>query len=108
MAADSSVATSLAAALGAQKAYGAHSPGKAPNKIDATAEDFEAVFLTQMMERMFEGLSGEGPLGGGAGGGAYRSMLADNFGKTIAASGGIGLADHVRRELLALQQGSST
>lgn len=108
MAANSSAATSLAAALGVQKAYGAQSPAKAPDRVDATAEDFEAVFLTQMMERMFEGLSGEGPLAGGAGGGAYRSMLADTFGKTIAAAGGIGLADHVRRELIALQQGSST
>lgn len=103
-----STVSTLAAALGAQKAYGAKQPTKAADKVDATAEDFEALFLTQMMERMFEGLGGEGPLGGGAAGGAYRSMLADSYGKTVAASGGIGLADHVRRELLALQQGRTS
>lgn len=101
-------AASLATALGAQKAYGAHPGPKAPGKVDAAAEDFEAVFLTQMMERMFSGLSAEGPLGAGAAGGAYRSMLADQYGKIIASSGGIGLAEHVRRELIALQQGKSS
>ncbi|RXF68096.1 rod-binding protein [Hansschlegelia zhihuaiae] len=94
----------LAAALGAQKAYGAQSGPKKPDKIDAAAQDFEAVFLTQMMERMFAGLSGEGPLGSGAAGGAFRSMLADQYGKTVAAAGGVGIADDVRRELIALQQ----
>jgi len=108
MPADSTAASTLAAALGAQKVYGAQTAPKAANKLDAAAEDFEAVFLSQMMERMFEGLKGEGPLGGGPGGGAWRSMLADNFGKTVAAAGGIGLAAEVRRELIALQQGQKT
>lgn len=106
MALDKAAAPSLATALGAQKAYGASAP-KLPSRIDTTAEDFEAVFLTQMMERMFDGLGEDGPLGGGSAGGAYRSMLADQYGKNIAAAGGIGLADQVRRELIALQQGSS-
>lgn len=104
MAAEASSTGPLAAALGARKAYGAHPASKAADKIDAAAQDFEAVFLTQMMERMFDGLSGEGPLGSGAAGGAFRSMLADQYGKTIAAAGGIGIADDVRRELIALQQ----
>lgn len=105
--ADRTVASTLTAALDAQKAYGAHPKAKAPGKTDAAAQDFEAMFLTQMMERMFTGLSGDGPLGEGAAGGAYRSMLADQYGKTIAAAGGIGLADSVRRELIALQQGEN-
>lgn len=106
--ADQSAASILSSALGAQKAYGAQPKHRTVDKIDAAAEDFEAVYLTQMMERMFDGLSGDGPLGQGAAGGAYRSMLADQYGKTIAASGGIGLAASVRRELIALQQGAKT
>lgn len=98
----------LTSALGAQKAYGAHPSAQTKSRTDAAAEDFEAVFLTQMMERMFDGLSSEGPLGAGAAGGAYRSMLADQYGKTIAASGGVGIADDVRRELIALQQGQTS
>lgn len=108
MAANSSAPASLAAALGAQKAYGAHPAPKVADKTDAAAQDFEAVFITQMMERMFDGLSKDGPLGAGPGAGAYRSMLADQYGKTIAASGGIGIAAEIRRELIALQQGQSS
>jgi Rod binding domain-containing protein len=105
--ADSVAVSPTAAALGAQKAYGAHPEPKAASRLDAAAEDFEAVFLTQMMQAMFSGLGKEGPLGGGEGGDAYRSMLADQYGRTIASSGGVGLSDHVRRELVALQQEGS-
>lgn len=108
MPATSSAASVMASALAAQKTYGSQASAKAPNRIDQTAEDFEAVFLTQMFEKMFEGLGKEGPLGAGEAGGAYRSMLADQYGKTIAASGGIGLAADVRRELIALQQGKTS
>jgi peptidoglycan hydrolase FlgJ len=103
--ADSTIA---AAALAARTAYGTRPPGASAPRIDAAAQDFEAVFLTQMMERMFDGLSGEGPLGSGAAGGAYRSMLADQYGRTIAAVGGIGIAADIRRELIALQKGPSS
>ena len=107
-AATSSAASVMTAALHSQKAYGAHQSAKAPTRADDAAQDFEAVFLTQMFEKMFEGLGGEGPLGAGEAGGAYRSMLADQYGKTVAASGGIGIADDVRRELIALQQGKTS
>lgn len=101
-------ATATASTLGAQKAYGAHQAPKVASRVDDAAQDFEAVFLTQMFEKMFEGLGGEGPLGSGEAGGAYRSMLADQYGKTIAAAGGVGIADDVRRELIALQQGKTS
>lgn len=100
-------ASSVASALTAQKAYGAHPQAKAPSKVDAAAEDFEAVFLTQMMQSMFQGLGEDGPLGGGPSTDAYRSMLADQYGRNVASSGGVGLADHVRAQLIALQTAGS-
>lgn len=107
-AATSSAASVFAAADAARRSYTAAGATHAPSRIDKTAEDFEAVFLTQMMERMFAGLGGDGPLGSGEAGGAYRSMLADQYGKTIAAAGGIGVAEDVRCELIALQQEKSS
>ncbi|MFD1704455.1 rod-binding protein [Methylopila henanensis] len=95
-----------AAAIGALKTYDAHPQAKAASRLDAAAVDFEAVFLTQMMQSMFSGLGDDGPLGGGPGTDAYRSMLADQYGRSVAAAGGVGLADHVRSELLSLQKGS--
>ncbi len=68
------------------------------------AEEFEALFLSQMLEPMFEGLQTEGPFGGGAGEQIYRSLMVQEYGKAIAASGGVGIADAVQREILKLQE----
>lgn len=70
----------------------------------AAAEDFEAVFLNSMFSEMFTGIDGEGPFGGGGGTGVWRSFLTDEYSKSFAKSGGIGIADHVYRALLAQQE----
>lgn len=73
--------------------------------LGKVAQDFEAVFLEHYVQRMFEGLGEDGPLGtGGAGGDAWRSMLASEHAKSISKAGGIGLARDVHRELLRLQE----
>lgn len=76
----------------------------ASQQVDKAAEDFEAMFLTQMMQPMFEGIPTDGMFGGGQSEEIYRSMMLDEYGKLIAKAGGIGVADHVRRELLKLQE----
>jgi peptidoglycan hydrolase FlgJ len=75
-----------------------------PDKARAAAEDFEAVFLNSMFNNMFTGIDGEGPFGGGAGVGVWRSFLTEEYAKSFAKKGGIGLADHVHRTLLAQQE----
>ncbi len=77
------------------------------DKSRAAAEDFEAVFLSNMFSQMFTDTAGEGPVGGGAGTGVWRSFLTDEYAKSFAKSGGIGLADHVHRTLLAQQEKSA-
>ena len=57
-----------------------------------------------MLKPMFEGLQNDGPFGGGFGEDVWRSLQVQEFGKAIAHSGGIGLADAVRKELLAAQE----
>lgn len=79
-------------------------PAGKQDKARAAAEDFEAVFLSTMFSQMFTETDGEGPLGGGAGVGVWRSFLTDEYAKSFAKSGGIGLADHVHRTLLAQQE----
>ena len=68
------------------------------------AEDFEAVFLAQMLGPIFDSLETEGPFGGGSGEKIYRSLLVQEYGKAIAKSGGIGISDAVQREILQLQE----
>lgn len=72
-------------------------------QIRAAAEEYEALFIGQMLAPMFENLDG-GLFGGGPGEAVYRSMLVEEYGKSIARSGGIGIADSVEREILKLQE----
>jgi len=68
------------------------------------AEDFEAVFLSQMLQPMFENLSAEEPFGGGSAEDMWRSMQVEEYGKAITKAGGIGVADAVYREIIKLQE----
>jgi Rod binding domain-containing protein len=70
------------------------------------AEEFEAVFLTTMLEGMFAGVKSEAPFGGGQGETAYRSLLISEYAKEMAHNGGIGIADAVYAEILAAQERS--
>lgn len=84
-----------------------HIPGAPVNEKAATAaQNFEAVFLNSMFQEMFSGLQGEGPLGGGPGAGVWRSLLADEYAKSFAKSGGIGIGAQVYRSLLEIQETS--
>ena len=69
----------------------------------ATAKDFESVFLNTMFSQMTTGMDGDGPFGGGPAVGVWRSMLTQEYAKSFASKGGIGIADHVYRSLIALQ-----
>lgn len=71
--------------------------------IAATAQQFEASFLSIMLNQMFEGVDVEEPFGGGNGETMFKSFLTDAIGKDMAKSGGIGVADAVGREMLKLQ-----
>lgn len=68
------------------------------------AEDFEAGFIAMMLRPMFEGLSTDGPFGGGEGEAMWRSFMIDEMGKQTARAGGIGLADQVLSEMLKMQE----
>ena len=80
--------------------------GKVDNAVQAakTAQEFEAFFLGQMLQPMFEGLQAETPFGGGHAEKIWRTMMVDEMGKAMAEAGGIGIADQVQREILRLQE----
>ena len=68
-----------------------------------SAEEFEAVFLQTMVQEMMSGLGKDGPLGEGEAGGAWRSLLVQEYAGTMSRSGGIGIADSLYPDILALQ-----
>ena len=71
------------------------------------AEDFEAVFLAQMLGPMFAGLRTDGFFGGGQGEEMFRSLMINEYGRLISQAGGIGVADAVMAEMLDIQERSS-
>lgn len=77
----------------------------APDDIRAIAEEFEAVFLSELLAPVFERLETDQIGGGGSGERAFRPMLVQEYAKSIVKSGGVGVADMVARELLRLQTG---
>jgi peptidoglycan hydrolase FlgJ len=101
------------ASLGLMAARDARLPAEAKAPTDAKAKarqsalDFEAVFLNSMFNQMFTAVDGEGPFGGSGAGGVWRSFLSDEYAKSFAKAGGIGIADHVYRSLIAQQEASS-
>lgn len=68
------------------------------------SEEFEALFISEMLAPVFEGLETEGMFGGGSGEEIYRSMMVQEYGKAIARAGGIGIADTVQAEILKMQE----
>lgn len=87
-----------------QRQISAPEAGKTHADAKKAAQDFEAVFLSEMLGNMFAGIKTDGPFGGGHGESVMRSLLTDEYAKSIAARGGVGIADNVYRELIRIQE----
>lgn len=77
-------------------------------KARVAAESFEAFFISQFLEHMYAGIKTDGMFGGGQGENVYRSMMMQEYGKAIAKSGGIGIADTVYQSILQIQEQEQT
>ncbi len=73
-------------------------------KIADTAEDFEAFFISRMMESMYEGVSTDGMFGGGNAERMYRSLLLNEYGKQMAKTGSVGVKDDIMRSIIEMQE----
>lgn len=82
----------------------AAAPKPTDPRMRETAEAFEATFLAQMLKPMFEGLSTDGPFGGGEGEAQWRSFMIDAMAQQTVKAGGIGLADSVMAEMIKMQE----
>lgn len=73
-------------------------------EIRKLAEDFEAFFAGLVFDEMTAGLEPDPLTGGGIGEDMFRSLLNQEFGKSVARNGSLGIADVVQRQLLQLQE----
>lgn len=93
-------------ALGTSRASSAtpQTHGTTPEAARAAAEDFESVFLAQMLEAMFAQVGQDDPFGGGPGESAFRGMLNEEYAKVMSQAGGLGLSDRLTTEILRYQE----
>ena len=69
------------------------------------AQAFEANVIGELLKPMFNTVnSAKGVFGGGDGEATWRPLLTEEIGKHIAAHGGLGLAQHVLRQMLQAQE----
>ena len=72
-------------------------------RIDQSAQDFEAMFMTQMLEPMFDGLGNDPTFSGGHGEQIMRTFLLQEYGKIAAKGGHLGIAAEVKNEMIRAQ-----
>jgi peptidoglycan hydrolase FlgJ len=75
--------------------------------IDKNAKDFESMFMTQMLQPMFEGLGVDPMFGGGHGEETMRSFLIQEYGKAMSASGHLGIAAKVKDAMIKAQENAT-
>ena len=73
-----------------------------PKQADKVSGEFEAMFLSSMLQPVFAGLKGSKMFGGGHAEETWTAMLVDEYGKVMAKSGGLGIAKMVRDQILQL------
>ena len=100
----SQVAMSLKQASGLASAQSGKKTGNLKD-VHKSAEDFESMFLSQMLSPMWEGVESDPTFGGGHGEEAFRSLMINEYGKTMTKAGGIGITKAVQAEMIRIQEG---
>ena len=77
--------------------------GRSHEKTRQAVQDFEAFFITQTFQQMYDTIPVNETFGGGQAEKIFRSMLVDEYGKMTAQSGGIGLTDQIMAQLIQEQ-----
>lgn len=78
--------------------------GMSRAQIGEAAQDFEAFFLSQMLQPMFNTVKTDSLFGGGPGEDVWKSMMVDEYAKEIARTGGLGIADQVMKVMIQAQE----
>jgi Rod binding domain-containing protein len=73
-------------------------------KADKAAKEYESVFISQFLGSMFSSIPTDSVTGGGEGEEMFRSLMVDQYAKTIENQGGFGIAAQMKAELLKHQQ----
>ncbi|MFQ5563854.1 MAG: rod-binding protein [Parvularculaceae bacterium] len=98
-----------AAALSASAAPDpALSPAARDARLTRVAQEFEAMVLSELLKPMFESVKTPSLVGGGSEQEAFQSLLQEEYARSIAARGGLGVADQVKAALIRMQAATDT
>lgn len=75
-------------------------------KLKKQAEDFEGVFLNLLTKEMFATAKSDNGFGGGFGEETWRSIQSEQLANSMAQNGGLGIADQLLGDMIALQEAS--
>jgi flagellar protein FlgJ len=89
--------------IGSANSAQAQSALKLKAKAKDAATNFESMFLSNMFQQMMTHIDGDGPFGGSGALKIWRSFMTDQYAKSFAKAGGIGLAPKVYDALLKHQ-----
>jgi len=78
--------------------------GQAVSKV---AKDFESMFMSQMLQPMFDTVGVDKLFGGGHGEEMMRGFLVQEYGKMMASRGNFGIADAIQNAMVNTQQKAS-
>ncbi len=81
---------------------------KAQDKLEKTAKDFEAVFMSQMIKPMWEGVETDGMFGGGPGEDVMKDLLIQEYGKSMVRNDGFGLSPQVMDSMIKMQEAANS
>jgi len=77
-------------------------------RVRQQAEEFEGVFLNTLTKELFSSIkTDQAAMGGGFGEETWRSMQAEILADTMARNGGLGIAEQMLPDLLALQEAAN-
>lgn len=74
-------------------------------QLRAQAEELESVFLNTLIKQMFSGIkTDQSSFGGGFAEETWRGMQSEQLANQIAQSGGLGIAESLMGDLIAMQE----
>lgn len=78
------------------------------DKVRRQAEEFEGVFLNTLTKELFSSIkTDDSVMGGGFGEETWRSMQSEQLAATMAQNGGLGIAEQLLPDLLAMQEAAN-
>lgn len=74
------------------------------DKLRQQAEELEGVFLNLLTKEMFATAKSDNGFGGGFGEDTWRSMQSEQLANIMAQNGGLGIADQILGDMIAIQE----